>query len=190
MVETLIVGLGNPGLRYAGNRHNIGFMALTELARANGLVFGKPQKLARIASGSISGVHVLLVLPKTYMNESGRAIGELARFYKLPSESILVVCDDLDLPLGTVRLRGRGSSGGHRGVKSIIRHLGSQAFPRLRLGIGRPPDYMDAAAYVLQDFSTEERGKLQDVLTRATVAIEAWLSDGIELAMTRHNRDA
>jgi len=184
----LIVGLGNPGLRYAANRHNIGFCCLERLAAAHDLPFDRRQKRARVALGTIRGRRVILAKPQTFMNESGRAVAPLAHFYKVPLERLLVVYDDLDLPLGTIRLRPEGGSGGHKGMRSIIEHLGSQDFPRLRIGIGRPPGRMDPAAYVLQDFSAEEKPLVEEVLERVVAAIETWLREGIEAAMGRYNR--
>ncbi|MFQ6100563.1 MAG: aminoacyl-tRNA hydrolase [Anaerolineae bacterium] len=186
--RSLIVGLGNPGPRYAANRHNIGFRCLERLAAAHNLAFDKRQKQARVALGTIHGRRVILAQPQTFMNESGRAAVPLARFYQVPPEHMLVVYDDLDLSLGRVRLRPEGGSGGHKGMQSIIKHLGSQNFPRLRIGIGRPSERMDPAAYVLQDFSAEEEPLLEETLERAVAAIETWLREGIEVAMSRYNR--
>ncbi len=188
MEPYLIAGLGNPGPKYTANRHNIGFRCLERLAAAHDLAFDRRQKRARVALGTIQGRRVVLAKPQTFMNESGRAVAPLAHFYKVPLERLLVVYDDLDLPLGTIRLRPEGGSGGHKGMRSIIEHLGSQEFPRLRIGIGRPPGHMDPAAYVLQDFSTEEETLLDEVLERAVAAIETWLTEGIEAAMGRYSR--
>jgi len=184
----LIVGLGNPGVRYARNRHNVGFRCLRRLAAAHGMEFSRRQKRAFVARGSVCGRPVVLALPQTFMNESGRAVAPLANFYKVGLERLLVVYDDLDLDLGTIRLRPEGGSGGHKGVRSIIQHLGGQGFPRLRIGIGRPPGRMDPADYVLQDFSVEEEPLVEEVLGRAVGAIETWLTEGIEEAMARYNR--
>jgi PTH1 family peptidyl-tRNA hydrolase len=184
----LIVGLGNPGPRYDANRHNVGFRCLDRLAGAYDLTFDKRQKRARVALGTIHGQRVILAQPQTFMNESGRAVAPLARFYQVEMERLLVVYDDLDLPLGTVRLRPEGGTGGHKGMRSIAEHLGSQDFSRLRLGIGRPPGRMDPAAYVLQDFSVEDQPLVEDMLERAVTAVETWLCEGIEAAMNRHNR--
>ncbi len=172
---TLIVGLGNPGLRYADHRHNIGFRAVEALAEAHGLEFRRTEHRALTAHGTIEGRRVILARPQTWMNESGQAVAPLARFYKIPPARLLVVYDDLDIPLGTLRYRSRGSSGGHRGVQSIIRHLGTSAFPRLRLGIGRPPGRMDPAAYVLQPFAEEELPLVWEVLRTARRLMEGWL---------------
>ncbi|HEY76574.1 MAG TPA: aminoacyl-tRNA hydrolase [Thermoflexia bacterium] len=186
-VETyLIVGLGNPGPHYARNRHNTGFRCLRRLAKAHGLEF-RSRKRARVASGTIAGRSVLLVRPRTFMNESGQAVAPLVRFHQVPLDRLLVIYDDMDLPLGTLRLRPKGGSGGHRGMQSIIDALGSPDFPRLRIGIGRPPEGMDPADYVLQDFSPEEEPVIEEALERAVAAVETWLTEGIDEAMSRFN---
>jgi PTH1 family peptidyl-tRNA hydrolase len=184
----LIAGLGNPGVQYAHNRHNVGFHCLRRLAVAHGLEFKRRKKKAYIASGDVAGKPVVLAMPQNFMNESGRSGAPLVRFYKLPLERLLVVYDDLDLPQGTIRLRLEGGSGGHKGMASIIRELSSQNFPRLRIGIGRPPGQMDPADYVLQDFDSAEKPAIEDALERAAAAIETWLAEGIEEAMDRYNR--
>lgn len=184
----LIVGLGNPGSRYARNRHNTGFCCLHRLAKAHGLEF-RGRRRARIASGTIAGRAVLLARPRTFMNESGQAVAALVRYYRIPLDRLLIVYDDMDLPLGTLRIRPKGGSGGHRGIQSIIDALGSQDFPRLRIGIGRPPEGTDPADYVLQDFSPEEEQTIEETLERAVTAIEIWLTEGIDEAMSRFNRD-
>lgn len=188
MTVYLIAGLGNPGPKYASNRHNVGFRCLDHLAAQHGLELCRRQKRALVATGNIRGQRVVLAKPQTYMNDSGRAVVPLARFYKVEPEHMMVVYDDLDLPPGAVRLRPEGGSGGHKGMRSIITHLGAQGFPRLRIGIGRPPGRMDPAAYVLQDLSNEEEPLLQDVLAHAAAAIEIWLQQGIETAMNQYNR--
>jgi len=185
---SLIVGLGNPGPQYVATRHNVGFRCVELLASTRDLTFDKKQKRARVAMGLVRGQRVIIARPQTFMNESGRAVAPLARFYKVQLERLLVVHDDLDLPLGTMRLRPEGGSGGHKGMRSIIEHLGGQKFPRLRIGIGRPPGRMDPAAYVLQNFSAQEEPLLAETLERAVVAIETWLAEGIEVAMTQYNR--
>jgi len=184
--RSLIVGLGNPGRKYQENRHNIGFMAINRLAEKHSIDLTRVQNKAVIGSGQIDGHAVILAKPQTFMNKSGDAVGPLAKYYKIEPSAILVVYDELDLPLGTLRLREAGGSGGHNGMKSIIQHLGND-FPRLRLGIGRPPGRMPPAAYVLQDFSAGERPIVDDLLDNAVQAIETFLAEGIDLAMTRHN---
>lgn len=188
MEPYLIAGLGNPGPQYAANRHNVGFQCIERLAALHGLTFDKRRKQAHVALGAVREQRVILAKPQTFMNESGRAVVPLARFYKVQPERLLVVYDDLDLSQGTMRLRPEGGSGGHKGMRSIIEHLGSQGFSRLRIGIGRPPGRMDPAAYVLQDFSVEETPLLEETLERAVAAIEVWLCDGVEAAMSQYNR--
>jgi PTH1 family peptidyl-tRNA hydrolase len=183
----LIAGLGNPGRAYRLNRHNVGFMLVDRLAERLDLTFSRLQSQAMVTDGFYENHKIILAKPRTYMNESGQAIGSLMRFYKLPPEHLLVAYDDLDLPLGTLRLRPEGGSGGHKGIRSIIHHLGGQNFPRLRLGIGRPPGKMDAADYVLQDFSPEEREILDETLDRAVNAVQASVREGIDRAMTEFN---
>jgi PTH1 family peptidyl-tRNA hydrolase len=184
----LIVGLGNPGRKYRGNRHNIGFMAVDALAAAHNIQSSKVQNKAIVGNGRIQNQNVIIAKPQTYMNSSGDAVGPLARYYKMPPANVLVVYDELDLPFGTIRLREKGGAGGHNGMKSIINHLGND-FPRIRLGIGRPPGQMPAAAYVLQDFGKNDKPLLDDVIAEAIRAIETYLRDGIQLAMSRHNRN-
>lgn len=183
----LIVGLGNPGKEYANTRHNVGFMVLDALAKKYGLSFGKKEKKADTASGTILGKKVLLARPQTYMNLSGEAARGLMDFYKIDIDHVLVVSDDLDIPLGTLRLRANGGAGGQRGVKSIIQHLGTQDFNRVRFGIGRPPGKMEPSAYVLQAFKGDDEILAQEVIDRAVKAIETWLTEGIEAAMNKHN---
>ncbi len=187
MVYYMIVGLGNPGPEYVANRHNVGFRCVERLGAAYQISFDRRQKKALVARGVIQEQHVVLVKPQTFMNESGLAVAPLARFYRVEPARLLVVYDDLDLPPGTIRLRAEGGSGGHRGMRSIIEHLGTQKFPRLRIGIGRPPGQMDPAAYVLQDFSADEELLLDDTLRLACEAIVTWLQQGIEIAMSRYN---
>jgi PTH1 family peptidyl-tRNA hydrolase len=185
-VQKLIVGLGNPGRQYAHNRHNVGFQCLDRLAQAHGLSFAQRRAKASLAVGKITDVGVVLARPLTYMNLSGRAVRQLVNSYQLPLEDILVICDDLDLPLGTIRLRPEGGSGGHKGMRSIIEALGSQAFPRLRVGIDRPPGN-DAVSYVLSDFTADERITLESVYERVVAAVELFLREGIEAAMNAYN---
>ncbi|MCB9008921.1 MAG: aminoacyl-tRNA hydrolase [Ardenticatenaceae bacterium] len=182
----LIVGLGNPGRKYRGNRHNIGFMAVDALAAAYKIESSKVQNKAIVGNGRIQNQNVIIAKPQTYMNSSGDAVGPLARYYKVPPENVLIVYDELDLPFGTIRLREKGGSGGHNGMKSIINHLG-QDFPRMRLGIGRPSGRMPVPAHVLQDFGKDDLPLLNDILAEAVRAIETYLRDGIQLAMSRHN---
>ncbi len=183
----LIAGLGNPGRRYAGNRHNLGFQCLDRLAAAHRLAFDRTMHRARIAAGTIAGQRVVLAKPLTFMNLAGQAVGPLVHWYKVPLDRLLVIYDELDLPLGTIRLRPSGSSGGHKGLTSIIQALGSQDFPRLRVGIGRPPSGWDPADYVLHDFTRDEAATIAGAYDRVTAAVECWLSEGLVAAMNRFN---
>ena len=182
----LIVGLGNPGKKHQKNRHNIGFMAVDRLAGQNDIPLGKVQSKAVLGNGRIAGQQVILAKPQTYMNRSGDSVGPLVNYYRVPLENVLVIYDELDLPFGTLRLRQSGGSGGHNGMKSIINHLG-QDFPRMRLGIGRPPGRMEPADFVLRDFRGQELEVADALLNDAVLAVETYLTDGIDLAMTKHN---
>ncbi len=186
----LIVGLGNPGREYADNRHNAGFQVIDHLAARHGLAFSRLQNGAAINTGTMVGRSVVLAKPQKYMNNSGVQVRALVAFYKIALERLLVIVDDLDLPVGTVRLRPEGGSAGQNGMRSIIQHLGAQDFARLRVGIDRPPGKMDPAAYVLQDFSAAQREIMAETYDRAADAVETWLTDGITLAMSRHNGPA
>lgn len=183
----LIVGLGNPGRKYRGNRHNAGFMLVDHLASRLGVTFSKIESRALVARADYQDRRLLLVKPQTYMNESGQAVGALLRFYKAPRKNLMVICDDVDLPLGTLRLRPSGGSAGQKGIQSIIERLGSEAFPRLRLGIGRPPGRMEAAAYVLQDFSPVEIELFSQVLERGAGAVLTYLTASLDAAMNQYN---
>jgi peptidyl-tRNA hydrolase, PTH1 family len=183
----IIAGLGNPGKQYERNRHNIGFMAVDALARAHGLKFDKMMSKGLVALGEIKGKKVALVKPQTFMNNSGECVVPVVRFYKSEPTALLVCYDELDIPAGQLRMRAGGSAGGHNGMKSIINRLGTPEFPRLRIGIGRPPGRMDAAAFVLQDFAKGEQTDVDLLLGRCVTAIEFWLTDGITLAMNRVN---
>jgi PTH1 family peptidyl-tRNA hydrolase len=183
----LIVGLGNPGKEYEQTRHNVGFRVADELARRYGISYGKKERKAISGTGVIHGKKVVLTKPQTFMNLSGEAVRSLVDFYKVELPNILIVSDDLDIPLGTVRLRKSGSAGGQNGIKSVIQHLGTQEFSRLRFGIGRPPGKMQPKDYVLGVFQGDDAILAAQVIDRASDAVETWLKDGIELAMTRHN---
>jgi PTH1 family peptidyl-tRNA hydrolase len=180
------VGLGNPGRAYAFNRHNVGFMAVDKLALRAGIDLRRVQSKAIIGNGRLADRPVILAKPQTSMNLSGPAVSALASYYRVPLAAILVVYDELDIPFGVIRLREKGSAGGHNGMRSLIQHLGSD-FPRLRLGIGRPPGRMDPAAFVLQDFGGDELPLVSEMLTTAVEAIEVFVRDGIQLAMSRYN---
>lgn len=187
----MIVGLGNPGPRYAETRHNIGFQCINLFARRHTIALDKMQMKAMTGSGYVSRAglrqRVLLVKPLTFMNLSGEAVAPLVRYYNVELQNLIVVHDDLDLESGRIRLRGEGSSGGQNGIKSMIDRLGTQNFARLRVGVGRPPGRMDPAAWVLQDFSREEETVFAPLRERICDALETWLFDGLASAMNRYN---
>ncbi len=182
----LIVGLGNPGARYANSRHNIGFLIAERFARAHEIDFARKRFNAQIAEGSVSEQRILLAKPQTFMNSSGEAVGKLYAFYKIAPHDLLVIYDDLDLPLGKMRMRSRGSSGGHHGMESIIARVGTSDFPRLRVGIGRPNPNTDIN-HVLGSFGEDERAVMDETFARAVDAIDVWLADGITVAMNQFN---
>lgn len=183
----LLVGLGNPGREYRGNRHNVGFMTVDRLSEVLSIKIGKVQSKALVGNGLWQGRKIILAKPQTYMNLSGDAIGSLQRYYKVPLDQLIVAHDDLDLPVGTLRLRPGGGSAGQKGVESTINQLGTQNFPRLRIGIGRPPGQMDAATYVLQDFNKADQEILQIALDRAVEAVKVFILEGLDAAMNQFN---
>ena len=190
----LIVGLGNPGRRYVNNRHNVGFRCLDYLARRQGITLDHRRAHSRMGIGEIEGNRVALAKPGTFMNLSGEAVYTIMRYYRLTVQDLLVIYDDLDLPLGKVRIRERGSSGGHKGVKSIIFCLGSQDFPRIRVGIasqdiaaGADSQRVDAVDYVLSDFNAEEKPVIQQVYSEVADAVVCLIKDGIAAAMNKFN---
>ena len=182
----LIVGLGNPGVRYALNRHNVGFMLLDRLAEKHQLALTRRRFNALRAEGTVAAQRVLLAKPQTFMNLSGNAVGKLASFHRIPTSDIIIIHDDLDLPFGRIRLRARGSAGGHHGMESILAALGRNDFARLRIGIGRPAAREDID-HVLGNFSDEEQRALEEIFPRALDALELWLREGIEKAMNQFN---
>ena len=194
----LIVGLGNPGIKYKNTRHNVGFMAVAYLAEANSIRFNKSDFNSQWGKGVIHDKVVILSKPQTFMNLSGKAVKVLADFFHIETKDILVIYDDIDLELGAIRIRLGGGSGGHRGMQSIIEYLGANNFPRIRLGIGRPEKKMqgarckmqeyDVADYVLTPFNSEEKDMLKQMLDRASEAVDVVLKDGIEKAMNRFNK--
>ncbi len=185
----LIVGLGNPGAGYARTRHNVGFQLTEQLARGWRAKWTAEKKFrSRVARAERSGRQLLLCQPQTYMNESGEAVAAAMAFYRLPLERLMVVVDDADLPLGEIRLRARGSSGGHHGLESIERHLATREFARQRIGIGRTADgRREITGHVLGRFNAAETALMKEVLTRASGQIECWLDAGIEKAMSLFN---
>ena len=187
-ISWLIVGLGNPGGQYDNTRHNAGFAVADELARRGGFSIQRVKFKALTNAATIGGQGALVMKPTTYMNLSGEAVGEAARFYKLTPDRVLVISDDVDLPLGKLRLRVSGSAGGHNGLKSIIQHLGSDRFPRLKVGVGgKPhPDY-DLADWVLGKLTGEDKKVMDETVKRAADAVECFLKDGPQKAMNQFN---
>ena len=185
----LIAGLGNPGREFRDTRHNIGFLLVDKIAATLELDFSRTQAKALITDGIYQNNKIILVKPQTYMNRSGHAIHSLLSFYKVDLENMLVAYDDVDLPFGAIRLRPSGGSAGHKGVQSIIEQLGSDQFPRLRLGVGRPPGFKQAANYVLKPFNKEEDEFLDPFLEQASEAALAVTTNGLDYAMTNYNRN-
>jgi PTH1 family peptidyl-tRNA hydrolase len=186
----LIVGLGNPGPEYARTRHNVGFQCLDYIAARHNISFDKKNMKAIWGKGSVAGKDVILAKPQTFMNLSGQSVGEIVRFFKLdPKQDLLVVYDDLDLPVGKLRLRPNGSSGGQNGLRNIIDLLGTPDIQRLRVGIGRPRQGT-ARDRVLNDFSKEEQVVMDQIYSRVEQAVSIWLTEGIVPAMDRFNADA
>lgn len=183
----ILVGLGNPGREYRGNRHNVGFMTIDRLSEAFAIKISKVQAKALVGSGQWEGRKIILVKPQTYMNLSGDAVGSLLRYYKVPLAQLMVAHDDLDLPVGVIRLRPGGGSAGQKGVASTINKVGTQNFPRLRIGIGRPPGQMAAADYVLQNFSKADQEIIDPTIDRAVEAIKVFIRDGLDAAMNQFN---
>lgn len=183
----IVCGLGNPGAKYRGTRHNVGFEVLAELAKRHGGSTPTLKHEAELVEIFLGGEKVLLLAPQTFMNLSGRSVWPLVDFYKLPLKDLLVVCDDLNLDTGRLRLRASGSAGGQKGLQNIIQRLGSEEFPRLRIGIGRPPGRMDAADYVLARFLSEERETIDHAILSAADGVEDWVQEGCERAMNRIN---
>ena len=183
----LIVGLGNPGSKYAKNRHNIGFRVVDALADRVGAKLDTDKHKGIIGKGVIGGEKVIFAKPLTYMNLSGECVRSVADFYKIPSENIIIVFDDISLDVGKLRVRKKGSAGGHNGIKSIIAHLGTDAFPRLKFGVGDKPKGMDLADYVLGNFSAEDEAILKNEIIRACDAVECMVTEGCDAAMNKYN---
>jgi peptidyl-tRNA hydrolase, PTH1 family len=182
----LVVGLGNPGTKYEGTRHNVGFDVIDRLAQGGTRPSFSRKFDGLVAEAEIDYRRVLLLKPDTFMNLSGRCVAQALRFYKLDPVDLLVVCDDLSLPLGKLRIRAGGSDGGQKGLRDITAHLGTDQFPRLRIGIGERGE-ADAADYVLSRFRSAERAAIDDALILATQAVAVWVSQGIDAAMNRFN---
>lgn len=183
----LIVGLGNPGNRYTGTRHNIGFEVIAELARRHAAGPPREKFQAELAEVAIAGEKTLLMCPLTFMNLSGQAVHPARDFYKIDNQDLLVVCDDFALPLGKLRLRAQGSAGGQKGLSDIIRRLGTEEVPRLRIGIGPLPENWEAANFVLGKFSTEESAQASEMSRRAADAVASWVGGGLATAANQYN---
>ena len=184
----LVAFLGNPGLKYAGTRHNAGFMTADALCKKKNFAINKARFQALTAQVDLGGQRVLLMKPQTYMNLSGQAVSQAARFYKIPPEHVLVVSDEVSLPVGKLRIRTKGSAGGHNGLKSIIALLGTEDFPRIRLGVGSPPhpDY-DMADWVLSVFRNQDAEDMQKAAVRAAEAVICYIEKGPDKAMNQYN---
>lgn len=183
----LIVGLGNPGRRYEGTRHNVGYSVLARVAKRWGV--GRPRQKfhGEVLDAEIEGEKALLLSPTTYMNLSGQSVNAAVAFYKIANEELLIVCDDLNLPLGKLRLRAQGSSGGQKGLADIIQRLGGDAFPRLRVGIGQPPAGRDWASFVLMKFTEDEVPVVDEAFQRASAAVADWATKGLSYCMSQYN---
>ena len=187
-VGWIVVFLGNPGPKYAGTRHNVGFMTADKCEKATGAKISRSRFKALTDQIKIDGEGVLLMKPQTYMNLSGDAVAEAAKFYKIPAGRVIVISDDVSLPIGKLRIRAKGSAGGHNGLKSIIARLGSDAFPRIKLGVGSPPhpDY-DMADWVLGSFKDQDAADIDEACTRAWEAVESLIRVGVEKTQSRFN---
>jgi len=188
----LIIGLGNPGRDYSHNRHNAGFLCINHLGRKHSIQVKKNKCQSQVGSGTIGNEEVVLVKPKTYMNRSGDAVSKLLKEYRAKPQDTIVICDDINLPLGKMRIRPSGSTGGHNGLKSIIASIGSEDFPRIRIGIGRPTSEWDSRSdpvvdYVLGDFLPNELNAIKAAITRTAEAVECILFEGIAAAMNKYN---
>ena len=184
----LIAGLGNPDRKYEGTRHNIGFETLDLFVHNKGLRFNKIKHKAVLAETVICGEKAIIAKPQTYMNLSGESIREIVNFYKIPTENVIVVCDDINLETGRIRIRPKGSDGGHNGLKNIIQHLGSEEFQRIRIGVGEKPAGYDLADYVLGHFSKEEQPLIREGVEKAMKAATMMLEGDVDRAMNEFNR--
>ena len=195
----IIVGLGNPGKKYENTRHNLGYITLDQLAKKHSIKIEKSKFKSLVGEGTIAGQKVLLVKPETYMNNSGEAVRDVVNFYKIEPENLLVIYDDIDIPMGDIRIRAAGSSGSHNGMKSIVYHLVDDSFPRIRIGIGIRSEEEEAGSpatrptgesmidYVIGGFTKKEVPLLEDACTKAVLATECYLEQGIDIAMNRYN---
>lgn len=184
----LVVGLGNPGKKYADTRHNAGFMVLGELNRRLGDPSPRKRFNAEVTEVRLAGESTLLMAPQTYMNRSGTSVGAAFDFYKLSLDDVMIICDDWNLPLGKLRLRAKGSSGGQKGLADVIKRLSSDEIPRLRFGIGQPPpEWNDSSDFVLSKFTRDERDEVETAIKRSADAVELWAREGLAAAMNQYN---
>jgi len=183
----LVVGLGNPGRKYEGTRHNVGYAVLAELARRFAAGRPKAKFQGEFVEADICGQKTILLSPLTYMNRSGACVQAARDFYKLPNEDLLVVCDDFNLALAKLRFRSKGSAGGQKGLADVIRQLGTEELPRLRIGIGSPPEGWDPTSYVLGKFGNEEREQIELAVVQAADAVAVWVREGMEHCMNQYN---
>ena len=183
----MIAGLGNPTKTYEGTRHNVGFMMIDAIADKYGIDVTTKKHKALVGRGMIDGVRVILAKPQTYMNLSGESIREIADFYKIEPENTIIIYDDISLEVGQLRIRKKGSAGGHNGIKSIIAHLGSQEFPRIKVGVGGKPEGWDLADYVLSKYSKAEREYMDEAARNVTGAVALMVNDDVAAAMNEYN---
>lgn len=184
----VVVGLGNPGDRYAQTKHNIGFITVDYLAEQHNIKMNKIKHKAVMGEGTIGGEKTLLIKPQTFMNLSGQSVMEIINFYKVPVSNLIVIYDDIDLPVGKVRIRPSGSSGTHNGMRNIIYLLNNQEFPRVRIGVGKQPDYMDLGDYVMTKFNDEEKPLIAEAVKSSALAVEEIVKSGINAAMNKYNK--
>lgn len=182
-----IVGLGNPGLQYENTRHNVGFMTIDYLANKYDIDVRKSKFKSLYGQGEISGHKVMLIKPQTYMNNSGEAVRDLRNFYKFDIDKLIVIYDDIDIDFGTIRIRKKGSAGSHNGMKSIIYQIQDDKFPRIKISVGKKPEYMNLANFVLSGFSKNEVGIIEDEIRLASDAVEIILASDIDKAMNKYN---
>lgn len=182
-----VVCLGNPGLEYARTRHNVGFFVADHLAARHGLELSRRRMRAVFGRGKVAGQDTLIIKPQTFMNDSGDAARRIVQFFNVSQQDFIVVYDDIALELGTLRIRRSGSDAGHKGLRSIIAHLGTPDIARLRMGVGQAPEGMNPRDWVLSDFKPGERETVEDMVARAAEAVECWIAEGLETAMNRYN---
>jgi peptidyl-tRNA hydrolase, PTH1 family len=183
----LVVGLGNPGRKYVGTRHNVGFAVLEELSRRHATASPRKAYEGEAVEANIAGERALLLAPHTFMNRSGQSVRQAVDFFKLEPADVLIICDDMNLPLGKLRMRAKGSDGGQKGLADIVRHLGTDAIARLRIGIDRPPANWEGADYVLAKFTKEESTEIAIAVQYAADAVAVWAGEGAEACMNRFN---